>query len=843
MAFSLVAGLLAFLLLRHPAGSQYEPLASAGSPGERLAGWRATRLEGVERCLSASGGTVLRFAEDGSGQAEFALPHGGTSPRVWARVLPMASGEVRIELATPSGEDRLVLLPATAARDQWHWLDLGTVAADRLRLTGKGDAAWELQGLACVADGEFPPVVPVLVPGSEAQREFGDRFDRSPGHGLGEWQNRSGQWQVEFSLDPNRIPLQYSLQGKLAEDGGEALLVVDQPEWLGTRTSVSVFPDAGSVCGLALVSEAGAERFLVQAGGGTELPQVVPGQWYRLTVEAWGWTRRFLLDGREIAVRQDASPLPHRPGLLLTAGEARFDDVQVSSVAWGGEDGGAYRLPWQPAPDAVWQRRVRGEGAALVGKSGTIALPEPVRDLQELVLWQVADAAPQTGLPTASTVFAQGSSYRFGTGDWNWYLGAPARIGRVAVAAFANPVDLFRIGPYRFDANTIPDPSDYLDFTPEEWEEIRRSPDADKLARKAKETPVVGRSNQVAIWGMENGRWRVADGVLASRGQAGRLRFWQELEGDCSVSLRLRLGNDRALARVILAEREGEGISVAFHGPNARPAASDLAVSVPSGQWVDCRIELAGDTVAANGREQPVKRGVGGGLLLENSGGEVAFDDVEITVPRWTATQWFSAFDRRETDWWREGGEWIDHGGMSCALASNWVSLVAPQGRGMIWHKESLAGDVLLATNIEENSEWMGWEKNPSHIHYPADNIVLCLGQGRNLDNGYRLEVNSRDRTATVLYRAGKEVANVRQDHRFPIQYQGGHAPYSPRRSRITLLREGDRIRGLVNGVEVISYRDGEPLATDTVGIGGYQTHVNFSRIMVRRLDAIGETH
>jgi len=221
--------------------------------------------------------------------------------------------------------------------------------------------------------------------------------------------------------------------------------------------------------------------------------------------------------------------------------------------------------------------------------------------------------------------------------------------------------------------------------------------------------------------------------------------------------------------------------------------------------------------------------------LLE-AGGEVAFYDVEITVPRRTATQWFHAFDCRETDWWREGGQWIDHGGMSCALASNWVSLLAPEGRGMLWHKTSFTGDALLATNLEENSEWMGWEKEPSHIHYPYDNAILCLGQGRDGESGYRLEVNSRNRAATVLYRQGKEVASVRQDHRFPIQYQGGHAPYLPRRNRVTLVREGSHLRVLINGVEVLSYTDPEPLATDTVGIGGYQTHVNFSRIMVRCL-------
>jgi len=850
----------------------YEPVRNRAParPAIYVPARRAKRLVGVERQLSLSAnGSVLRFGAEGTGQARFSWTSGGKpagtggSYRVWARVRSLAErGEVRVSLTHANGKVHTAQL-AAGSPGEWQWLDLGEFLADgqgreRVQLTGLGDAAWQLMGLGIIPAGapDAAPAPPLSLGKGRVFRKFGDRFDRSPGHGLGTWQKRSGSWQFEFSLDPNRVPMQYSLHAKLAADGGEGLVVVDGPEWLGSRTSVSIFPEPGARCGIALETADGVERFVVQAGNtGVDLPRVAPHQWCRLTVEAWGWTRRFLVDGREVAVHHDVSPAIHRPGLVLAAGEARFDDVRVREVAWCAEDAATYRMPWQLAAGADWQLRANGKGSALRGVRGELLPGEGMAAAREIVVWHGQEAG-QLGADGAEAVsFEQGTAYRFASGSTGWRLQAPGTIDRLAVCSFEPTQDTFRIGPYRFDAQTIPDPSDYLDFTPEEWEAIRTSPDADKLARKAKETQVVGRSNQYAIWGMESGYWRVMDGVLKAR-YGGRIRFWQSLDGAYTLQFRVRLGAAKSLARVVLGEHERSGISVAFHTQGARTASDDLAIPVEVGQWTECRIALDADSVVAQTRSIPadpagatlpgwsapksrkIARGIGGGLVLETRGRDVSFDDVDITVPRRQGTQHFHPFDRRETDWVRSGPGWIDHGGVSCALASNWVSLVAPAGRGMLWHKASITGDVLLATNIEENTEWLGWERDPSHIHHPADNVVLCLGRGQDLENGYRLEVNSRERTRTVLYRAGKEVASVRQDYRFPIQYRGGHAPYRPRRNRLCLVRQGNRIRGLVNGVEVLSYTDEKPLTTDTVGIGGYQTRINFSRIMVRELGA-----
>ena len=101
------------------------------------------------------------------------------------------------------------------------------------------------------------------------------------------------------------------------------------------------------------------------------------------------------------------------------------------------------------------------------------------------------------------------------------------------------------------------------------------------------------------------------------------------------------------------------------------------------------------------------------------------------------------------------------------------------------------------------------------------------------INEGYRLEVNAENRSATVLYRRGKEVARVRQGYNFPIQYVGGHSPFSPRKNRVALIKKGGLIRAVVNGKEVLRYTDMDPLPVSRVGLGGYRTHVNFSHVEV----------
>jgi len=214
---------------------------------------------------------------------------------------------------------------------------------------------------------------------------------------------------------------------------------------------------------------------------------------------------------------------------------------------------------------------------------------------------------------------------------------------------------------------------------------------------------------------------------------------------------------------------------------------------------------------------------------------------VEFLVHRRHNGSFFHAFDRREPDWWREGAQWIDHGGIACVLASNWISLVAPEGKGLLWHKRPVGPDVFVGFEIGENTEWFGWDKSESHVHYSFDNICIHLAPERHPDQGYRLEVNAENRTKTILYRNGKAVAEVAQDGNFPIHYRGGHAPNSPRKNRIGLVKRGPLLRAIVNGKEVLKYSDPAPIDVRYVAVGGHKTRVNFANISVISLAEAAE--
>jgi hypothetical protein len=103
-------------------------------------------------------------------------------------------------------------------------------------------------------------------------------------------------------------------------------------------------------------------------------------------------------------------------------------------------------------------------------------------------------------------------------------------------------------------------------------------------------------------------------------------------------------------------------------------------------------------------------------------------------------------------------------------------------------------------------------------------------------DHGYRVELNAQKHSAMVLYRNGEEVARVAQRGSFPMRYRGGHAPYAPRRNRISVLKRGGQLAVIVNSRPVLQFTDPEPLKVGRVGIGGYDTRVNFTHVEIRGL-------
>ena len=832
--------------------------------------------------LNSTAGSILALAEgEGStgatGRARLPFALEATAVyHAWARVRWTDSCGNSLGFQIDSADENVI--GQDAVFGTWHWVSAGAfqIATGKHTMTFREREDGEAldQGLLST-DPTFVPSAPVRSTATGVDiRRFADSFNRSPGHGLKHWNAHSGDWQVAFTMDPNRMPNQYSLVGQPGTSRSPASLSLGGPPWSGCRVEWSVFPEEGSQFGLQFTpaspgpASSSELRFtvtqprsqLVTTGpsGPREavpVPVLASGQWSRITVERWAWVLRVLVDGSPVTLTTGLPPTLANIAFHVTRGKVYFDDATVDEILWQAE-GDGLRAPWNPGKDATWFRPATSNtGVALRGVRGTISAA--LADIPVLAVlleerspggfrlsgdgWAPAQTMGIAKLLTRSTPDPTPIRQVVITPTR-----PDARLSRVAIAYGLPLENTFRIGPHDFAEDTIPDPSDYLDFTPEEYRAISDSKQADKLMRSAKTIAVLGEKEDYCVWKVRNPSWEVSEGILRGMGPGAELRFWQELSCSLTFKAKILLRTPRTSVGLSFCHGQRGGAGVTFAGravPRSAtpPKASQTIVLSETAAWHDIEVKVTPTSISSRlagneWRQHAVRDTWGGELRLQVHAGTAEFDDIEVLVPRRTAEQRFYAFDRRETDWLRTGGRWIDHGGISCALASNWISLVADAEKGVLWNKLAWSDNLLVAFNIEENSEWFGWEQEPSHEHHAFDNICVTLTPSQDWHKGYRLEVNAEDRTATVLYRNGKEVCRTAQGASFPIQFVGGHAPYRPRRNRIRLVKDGDYLEATVNGIPILTYRDPAPLTVRRVGLGGYRTGVNFSRIVVRKL-------
>ncbi len=757
----------------------------------------------------------------------------------------------------------------------WHWVRVGelpvTKGPHELVLAEREDGV-AVDQILLSADAGFAPSGSY---GREVRqsdiRRFADDFARSPGHGLGGWRVVFGDWNINFDLDPNRIPNQYSLGIDHTGIDETAIVLVDGPPWRGVRFGVSFTVQRPCAFGVLLHDSAEADsrrdvratvevvdddavlRVTIPGVAETETisigEHVHAGQWHRMVVERWAWLLRVRVDDRVVYSSAELPARPEVPGLFVRSGTAAFDDVAVVAIPWIAEDGADFRMTWELADDSEWyRRRSNGRKTPLLGRHGCIELPPGAQPFFGLYIEEEGTGrcfveAPATHEETLSGGGRLFSELRSQADpcDGAIRIGCEkgvVRVRRVAVGYGGSARTAYCEGPYHFTRSKIEDPADYLDFTDDELKEIRESPDVEKLRRGHRWRPLVGPAIAEGIWRPAGGKWRAASGCL--RGDApGAVRFWRDYLCDVDLRMKVKMATDDAQAEIVLYEGQGSSLGVSLGGT---PAADDAGLHLPApkvGEWHELRVRYEEGRISsrlgdAQWTTAAADRGPGGGVLLVVPSGSVAFDDIEIVAPHRTASGRFYAFDRMETDWRREGGDWVDHGGINCVLASSWVSLVAPEGRGTLWNKTHFGSDLLVHVTLNANSVWYGWNKDPTHEHYPYDNVCTLLSSAQDWDKGYRLELNSRNRTATVLYRNGKEVAAVAQDENFPVRYVGGHFPFRPRVATVALWKDGAKLVGIVNGQKVLEYTDPAPLDVNRVGLGGYNTRVNLALIQIR---------
>jgi len=834
----------------------------------------ADSASGARKILALPQGTLTGARR---GWAMFRLrPRESGAYHAWlrARWTDACGNSVRLRV----GAHRERVIGQDAVYGIWHWVPAGTwsLAKDEQTaiLTGNEDGV-AVDQLLFTRDAAFVPRGRLgRSQASPGVRRFGDDFSRSPGHGLDGWET-NGDWRIAFTFDPNRIPYQYSLTGRAA--GRPALARLQGPPWRGLRLAFSLSPLEEGDCGAALdlpddpatdseglrigfrVNDGTASLHLTGAGPADARPLADAfrlRQWHRVVVERWAWMLRVRLDGRTVIERADAPPAGGGVGLFVANGAAAFDDVTVEEIPWIADDGRQFRIGWRAEPRSRWGRpRAPQTEAAIIGRRGAIRAALPGAALREVMLQETREAAGRcvsSGGETREYTLPDGTRlFHFGTEGRRSpreivlrpVSDREVRIRRVALRGRVASPDVVRIGPYTFERSRIADPSDYLDFTPEEYAAIARSPEADKLLRQPKFMAVVGGSK--SPWVRRGGAWVVRGGCLAGEGPGAEVRHWRDVISDLELRMKIRRPQPGSTAEVELYGGPEAGVRVRLGGTGAGPAGA-VHLDLPEDRdWHTLALQCTGQRlrVKVDGgvwRTFPARRGDGGQVRLKVPAGRVEFDDILLIIPRRTAHGRLYAFDRREADWWRVGGEWVDHAGITCALASNWVALQAPEGQGWLLRKDTVASDLHVGFDVEENTHWYGWHSHPSHVHRPFHNICVVLAGAPDPAGGYRLEVNADRGARTVLYRNGKPVATRRQDDSFPMHYVGGHAPYRPRRNRIELVKRGGLLRALVNGREVLRYEDPTPLAVRHVLIGGYRTHINFSHIEIRELRPSG---
>ncbi len=753
--------------------------------------------------------------------------------------------------------------PRTAGEDAiyraWHWVPIGPVTLTQpltsLALVGREDGVAVDQLLFSTAR-DFLPSGRLAASSGEATtelRRFADDFNRSPGHGLEGWTNVHGDWQIAFSFDPNRIPNQYSLEGQASPDQA-ALVRIDGSVWRGARLSFNLRPGkgaAGIVLGLGegqspveVLLTTGREGDL-RISGGDPIPlngAFREDQWHHVRIDAWPGFVSVWLDGKTLTNRRQVALTGGGIG-LLTAGIAAFDDVQVTEIPYLLDGDGKREIAWRIDEGAEWIRTDDG----LIADRGRIHTDSTRGPLGLVMiatdsdLRVLADGQPLPASRNGKWLVAEFPP------DTSTFSLEPVKSGvRIETVAVVTPPeaipDVARIGPYDFSTARLVDPSDYLDFTPEEIEAMNADPEkADVNRRSPRVFPVVGRGESKTAWNIQTPRWQVADGCLTGDRPGATLRHVTPIGTWGSFSGKIRLSTLDSAATVRLYAGDDQALTVRFVS-EASPDDPALTCMLRDTQWHAFRITASPGLATVTVDDQPAaqlewQRGSGDLLELAIDAGRVQFDDLLIENPRHLAGDHLYTFEQREPDWWREGGQWLDHAGIACVIASNWVSLAAPESEGMLWNKRTFKPDLAVAFGIEEYSEWFGWRARPhSHEHHPFDNVRLTLA-GTDPAVNYTLEINAENRRYSLLKRNGEVVARRAQDATFPIRYGGGHAPYAPRRNRIQLVKRGGELHAFVNGREILSWTDPEPLTTSRIGIGGHHTHVNFTRIEINELD------
>ncbi|MDA1141865.1 MAG: hypothetical protein O3B01_25145 [Planctomycetota bacterium] len=236
--------------------------------------------------------------------------------------------------------------------DRWHWVPGPVVNFEEGNLTfylfNREDGIF-IDRILLVPDATYIPrgKEGLLVPAGWAAQDFyfADDFSRSTEQPVKQWNELSGKWGINYTLDPNKLPNFFSYSGNSEQQG---LSITGRRFWRDYYFEAAINPEGCQAAGLVfslvddkhylLVRWTKEDKLeLCRVSGGTEtIIKTVPlvrldNAWWRMGVETWSDRVTVTLDGRKVLESQ-MTVSGGKVGLLVSGGTAVFDNVEVSPV-------------------------------------------------------------------------------------------------------------------------------------------------------------------------------------------------------------------------------------------------------------------------------------------------------------------------------------------------------------------------------------------------------------------------------------------------------------------------------------------------------------------------------
>jgi hypothetical protein len=318
--------------------------------------------------------------------------------RAWLRVKWTDGDGNSLFLVLPGKEPAIVGQDGTYGR--WHWVpghdaELSE-GAHSVPILHREDGVY-LDRILLVPDAAFVPRGARGVQGPSGWLAndiyFADDFSRTDEAPAHVWEHVSGDWKVNYTLDPNKLPNFCSYVGSAEKEG---IAVAGYRFWKDYRIDVAIQPltcgaagivfcfvdpqhyllarwakDAAGKGRLELCRVAGGDRRVVKS---VEVPRF-DGLWSLLSVRAWSDELAIVLDDHFVLEEKGIPLSGGKVGLFVSQGSAAFDNVEVSPIR---------RFRGSMARDSRWWEAVRGkwssDGASLTGKghrAGAAVTGEP----------------------------------------------------------------------------------------------------------------------------------------------------------------------------------------------------------------------------------------------------------------------------------------------------------------------------------------------------------------------------------------------------------------------------------------------------------------------------------